>query len=63
MAARGVVAPQSVLEGPFGFFRLFEGEHALGAVLGEVGRTWRVTEVSHKPYPSALSQPVSAATP
>ena len=27
------------------------GEHALGAVLGELGETWRVTEVSHKPYP------------
>ena len=40
-----------MLEGPFGFFRLFEGEHTLEAVLGELGRTWRVTEVSHKPYP------------
>ena len=51
MAARGLAAPQAVLEGPFGFFRLFQGEHTLEAVLGELGRTWRVTEVSHKPYP------------
>ena len=51
MATRSLAAPESVLEGPFGFFPLFEGEHALGAVLGEVGETWRVTEVSHKPYP------------
>ena len=51
MAARGLAAPQAVLEGPFGFFRLFEGEHTLEAVLGELGRTWRVTEVSHEPYP------------
>ena len=36
---------------PFGFFPLFEGEHALGPVLGELGETSRVTEVSHKPYP------------
>ena len=52
LAARGVVAPQAVLEGPFGFFPQFEGEHVLGAVLDELGETWRVTEVSHKPYPS-----------
>ena len=52
MAARGLDAPQAVLEGPFGFYSLFEGEHALGTVLGELGRIWRVTEVSHKPWPS-----------
>ena len=52
MAARGLVAPQAVLEGPFGFFPLFEGEHALPAVLERLGETWRVTEVSHKPFPS-----------
>lgn len=52
MAARGLVAPQAVLEGPFGFFPLFEGEHDLRAILDELGLTWRVTEVSHKPYPS-----------
>ena len=52
MAARGLAAPRAVLEGPFGFYSLFEGEHALATVLGELGRTWRVTEVSHKPWPS-----------
>ena len=52
MAARGLVAPQAVLEGPFGFFPLFEGEHALGPVLDQIGEVWRVTEVSHKPFPS-----------
>ena len=52
MAARGLAAPQAVLEGPFGYFPLFEGEHALGAVLERLGETWRVTEVSHKPFPS-----------
>ena len=51
MATRGLAAPESVLEGPFGYFPLFEGEHALGPVLGELGETSRVTEVSHKPYP------------
>lgn len=52
MAAGGLAAPQAVLEGPYGFFALFEGEHSLETVLGELGRTWRVSEISHKPYPS-----------
>ena len=52
MAARGLVAPQAVLEGPYGFFPLFEGEYALGAVLDQIGEVWRATEVSHKPFPS-----------
>ena len=52
LAAGGLSAPEGVLEGPFGFFPLFEGEHALGKVLDQLGETWRVTEVSHKPFPS-----------
>ena len=52
MAAAGLAAPHAVLEGPFGFFPLFEGEHALWKVLDQLGETWRVTEVSHKPFPS-----------
>ncbi len=52
MAAHGLAAPQAVLEGPFGFYALFEGEHDPDAMLGEVGKVWRVTELSHKPFPS-----------
>lgn len=52
MAARGLVAPHQVLEGAFGYYRLFEGAHDLAAVLPLLGRTWRVTEVAHKPFPS-----------
>jgi 2-methylcitrate dehydratase PrpD len=52
LAAGGLAAPQRVLEGPYGFFPLFEGEHALGSVLDQIGDVWRVTEVSHKPFPS-----------
>ena len=52
LAARGLKGPQNVLEGPFGYFRLYEGAHDLGAVLPELGRTWRITEVAHKPFPT-----------
>jgi aconitate decarboxylase len=52
MAARGGPGLTPVLEGPFGYFRLFEGEHDLPAALVGLGRTWRIAEVSHKPFPS-----------
>ena len=52
MAARGLVAPHEVLEGRFGYFKLFEGEHDRRALLDALGQTWRITEVAHKPYPS-----------
>jgi len=51
LAGHGLVAPQDVLEGPFGFYRLFEGSYDLEPVLGELGKTWRITEVAHKPFP------------
>lgn len=52
LAARGVPGPHAVLQGPFGYFALFEGDHDLPPVLAQLGRTWRITEVAHKPYPS-----------
>ncbi len=52
MTAAGIAGPQNVLEGPFGYFNLFEGEYDLAPVLGSLGQTWRITEVAHKPYPS-----------
>lgn len=52
LAARGVPGPHHVLQGPFGYFALFEGEHDLQPVLAQLGRRWRITEVAHKPYPS-----------
>jgi aconitate decarboxylase len=52
MAARGVPSVENVLEGPFGFYRLFEGEYDAAAVVERLGRTWRIAELSHKPFPS-----------
>jgi 2-methylcitrate dehydratase PrpD len=31
---------------------LFEGDHDVGAVAKTLGKTWRITEVAHKPFPS-----------
>jgi 2-methylcitrate dehydratase PrpD len=52
MAARGVPSVENVLEGPFGFYRLFEGDYEATAIVEPLGRTWRIAELSHKPFPS-----------
>src|SRR5690606_19907885 len=51
MAAGGLRGPQGVLEGPFGFYQLFEGAHDLAPVLDGLGKAWRIAEVAHKPFP------------
>jgi len=52
MAAAGLDGPKQVLEGPFGYLRLFEAEYDLGPVLHDLGKVWRITEMAHKPFPS-----------
>jgi 2-methylcitrate dehydratase PrpD len=51
LAASGLVGPQNLLEGPFGYYRLFEGAYEMRPVLDGFGRVWRITEVAHKPFP------------
>ena len=52
LAARGVSGPRQILQGAFGYFALFEGEHDIDSVLTQLGHRWRIEEVAHKPYPS-----------
>ena len=52
LARSGIKGPREVLEGPYGYYPLFEGQHDLPAMLGELGRVWRITEVAYKPFPS-----------
>ena len=52
LAAQGLPGPQEVLEGPFGYFALFEGAHDLAPVLAQLGARWRVGEVALKPFPT-----------
>ena len=52
LAHAGLTGPQDVFEGPFGYLRLFEGEWELEPVLAALGSTWRIAELSHKPYPA-----------
>jgi 2-methylcitrate dehydratase PrpD len=48
----GASGPREVFDGPFGYLPLYEGAFDLAPVLAELGRTWRIAEVSHKPFPA-----------
>jgi aconitate decarboxylase len=52
LAACGFEGPKNVLEGPFGYFKLFEPDGAPARVTRELGRRWLITELAHKPFPS-----------
>ena len=52
LARLGFEGPENILEGPFGYFKLIEAEGNPAAVVGDLGRIWRITEVAHKPFPS-----------
>ena len=52
LAEAGVPGPHDSLEGPFGYFSLFEEASDTSAVLTALGKVWRITEVSHKPFPT-----------
>ena len=52
LAAAGFEGPVNILEGPFGYFRLFETSGDPRAVAATLGKAWRVGELAHKPWPS-----------
>lgn len=47
----GLTGPHDALEGPFGYFKLFD-EGDLGTYADTLGDVWRIAEVSIKPFPS-----------
>ena len=52
LAQAGVPAPANALEGRYGYLPLFEACSDAKGVASQIGQPWRVTELSHKPYPS-----------
>ncbi|WP_274630934.1 MmgE/PrpD family protein [Arvimicrobium flavum] len=52
LAAAGLKATQDVLDGRFGYFRLFEDVADPRPVVADFGRIWRMDEMSQKPFPS-----------
>jgi 2-methylcitrate dehydratase PrpD len=51
-AQQGIVGSRHVLEGEYGYFRLFEGAYDLTEALTTLGTSWEVERLSHKPFPS-----------
>ncbi len=51
LAKRGMPGPRAPISGAFGYFALFDGK-ADPAPFDELGRAWRIGELSHKPFPS-----------
>ena len=52
MAELGITGPAQVLDGRFGFFHNFEHDSSIGEALLELAAPWKVTQLSHKPFPS-----------
>jgi 2-methylcitrate dehydratase PrpD len=51
LARRGMPGPRAPISGQFGYFALFDGK-ADPAPFDDLGRVWRICELSHKPWPT-----------
>ncbi|MEL6687768.1 MAG: hypothetical protein AAFP97_09105 [Pseudomonadota bacterium] len=52
LAHSGLHGPESSLEGPFGYFTMFEDEVDVEGAAKALGKIHRITEVSWKPFPT-----------
>jgi 2-methylcitrate dehydratase PrpD len=52
LARAGFSGPLQILDGRFGYFPLFESEGDIPAAWEKIGAPWKVTTLSHKPFPS-----------
>ncbi|WP_420434870.1 MmgE/PrpD family protein [Candidatus Poriferisocius sp.] len=53
LAARGITGPPTAVEGRFGLFQAFLGDHAdFEAVTAELGERWEAENIFYKPYPA-----------
>lgn len=52
LAVAGLPGTTGSIEGPFGYLSLFETATDLSPLLADLGRVWRIAEVSHKPFPT-----------
>jgi len=52
IAQAGIPGPHDVIDGPFGYLNLFELESDISSITASFGKTWRICDVSHKPFPT-----------
>jgi len=55
LAASGIDGPRNVFDSPFSYAALIEDEMAFDEVVAELGKTWRLAEISHKPFPTGCA--------
>ncbi len=60
LARAGFPGPRHALEGPFGYFALFD-KGDLADYTRDLGRVWRISEISVKPYPSGRASHAALA--
>ena len=53
LARAGFPGPRDILEGPFGYFALYDfGQSRWADVASDVGQVFQIARMSHKPYPT-----------
>tara|TARA_R110002167_G_scaffold349844_1_gene561827 strand:- start:42396 stop:43769 length:1374 start_codon:yes stop_codon:yes gene_type:complete len=52
MAQAGFSGPKDILQGPYGYFHLFEDSFDLSPLLQKLGNEFQIEQVSHKPFPT-----------
>ncbi|QRF61739.1 MmgE/PrpD family protein [Variovorax paradoxus] len=53
LARAGFPGPRDILEGPFGYFALYDfGQARWSEVAADVGQVFQIERMSHKPYPT-----------
>ena len=53
LAKAGFPGPKKVFNGIHGYFRLIENnQFNINPIIDELGKDWKINELSHKPYPS-----------
>jgi len=52
LAQAGLAGPESALEGPYGYFAMFEDDVDIDGAANAPGQIHRITEVSWKPFPT-----------
>jgi aconitate decarboxylase len=52
MAQAGFSGPKDILQGPYGYFNLFEDSYDLSPLVEKLGTEFQIERVSHKPFPT-----------
>lgn len=52
LATAGITGPHDILEGQFGYFKLFEDAYDIAPLKAKLGKQFQIEQLSHKPFPT-----------